>query len=68
LRQEKEKWESEKEGLKDAIGAQYDSGFQYALDQVKVLFPNIDQARLGEADAMMKIEGGKLVPYATVED
>jgi hypothetical protein len=54
--------------LKDAIGAQYDSGFQYALDQVKVLFPNIDQARLGEADAMMKIEGGKLVPYATVED
>jgi hypothetical protein len=68
LRQEKEKWESEKESLEDAIWTQYDAGFNYALDQVKVLFPDIDQARLGEADAMLKIDGGKLVPYTPVEE
>jgi hypothetical protein len=68
LRQEKEKWASEKEGLEDTIGAQYDDGFNYALYQVKVLFPDIDQARLGVADAMLKIDGDKLVPYAPVEE
>jgi hypothetical protein len=67
LRQEKEKWESEKENLEENIGLQYDEGFKYALDQVKFLFPDIDHARLGEADAMLKIEGGKLVPFAPVE-
>jgi hypothetical protein len=33
-----------------------------------ILFPEIDQARLGEADALMKIEGEKLIPYAPQED
>jgi hypothetical protein len=37
------------------------------LDQVEVLFPDIDHARLGEADAMLRIDGEKLVPYAPVE-
>jgi chromosome segregation ATPase len=67
LRQEKEKWESEKESLEENIGAQYEEGFSCALEQVKVLFPDIDQARLGEADAMLKIDGGKLVPFPPVE-
>jgi hypothetical protein len=53
--------------LEDTIGAQYDDGFNYALYQVKVLFPDIDHARLGEADAMHRIDGDKLVPYAPVE-
>jgi chromosome segregation ATPase len=67
LRREKEAWESEKEGMEETIGAQYDEGFTYALDQVKVLFPDIDRDLLGKADAMLKIEGDKLVPYAPVE-
>jgi hypothetical protein len=49
------------------LGAQYDEGFTYALDQVKVLFPDIDRDLLGKDDAMLKIEGDKLVPYALVE-
>jgi hypothetical protein len=67
LRQEKEKWESEKEGLEENIGVQYDEGFKYALEQVKVLFPDINHTRLGEANAMLKIDGNRLVPYAPVE-
>jgi hypothetical protein len=58
---------SEREGLEENIGLQYDEGFKYALDHVKVLFPDIDHARLGEADALLMIDGEKLVPYAPVE-
>jgi hypothetical protein len=53
--------------LEENIGTQYDEVFSYAVEQVKVLFPDIDQARLGEADAMLKIDGGKLVPFAPLE-
>jgi hypothetical protein len=67
LKKEKESWEAEVSSLEEAVGAQYDVGFSYALDQVKVFFPDIDQARLGEADALMKIIDGKLVPYAPLE-
>jgi archaellum component FlaC len=67
LRQENEAWVSEKENLEENVGLQYDEGFKYALEQVKVLFPDIDHARLGEADAMLKIDGDQLVPYAPVE-
>jgi hypothetical protein len=34
---------------------------------VKVLFPDIDQARLGEVGAFMKIVDRKLIPYAPIE-
>jgi hypothetical protein len=54
--------------LEDAVGIQYDAGFKYALEQVKVLFLEIDQVRLSEADALLKIDGGKLIPYAPIED
>jgi hypothetical protein len=67
LRQEKAKWESEKDGLEATIGEQYEEGFQFALDQVKVLFPDIDKDLLGKADAMLTIEGDKLVPHAPAE-
>jgi hypothetical protein len=46
------------------IGEQYDEGFQFALEQVKILFPDLDPDILGKADAMSTIEGGKLVPHA----
>jgi chromosome segregation ATPase len=67
LRQGKEKLVSEKENLEENLGLQFEEGFKYALDQVKVLFPDIDCARLGEVDAMHRIDGDKLVPYAPVE-
>jgi hypothetical protein len=67
LRQEKAKWESEKDGLEATIGEQYEEGFQLALDQVKVLFPDIDKDLLGKADAMLVIDGGKLVSPAPAE-
>jgi hypothetical protein len=71
LRQEKAKWESEKDSLEATIGEQYEEGFQLALDQVKVLFPDIDKDILGKADAMLVIDDGKLVsppPAETVQD
>jgi hypothetical protein len=34
---------------------------------VKVLFPDIDQDVLSKADAMMIIDGDKLVPHAPAE-
>jgi hypothetical protein len=67
LKKEKEAWASEKDQMEETIGAQYDEGFIYALDQVKVLFPAIDRDRLGKADAMLKIDGDKLVSYAPIE-
>jgi hypothetical protein len=67
LKEEKAKWGSEKDGLEAMIGEQYDEGFQFALEQVKILFPGLDQDVLGKADAMSTIEGDKLVPYAPAE-
>jgi hypothetical protein len=67
LRQEKENWGAEKDNLEAAIGEQYEEGFQFALEQVKVLFPGIDQDVLSKADAMMIIDGDKLVPHAPAE-
>ncbi|MCI96223.1 hypothetical protein A2U01_0117523, partial [Trifolium medium] len=40
-----------------------EEGFQYGLAQMKVVFPDIDEECLGEADALKKIKDGKLVPY-----
>ncbi|MCI48350.1 hypothetical protein A2U01_0069593, partial [Trifolium medium] len=50
--------------LQESVAAQYEEGFQYALEQVKVIFPDIDEKHLGEADTLMKIEDWKLVPYS----
>jgi hypothetical protein len=64
LRGEKIKWESDKDTLETTIGEQFEEGFQLALDQVKVLFPEIDRDRLGKADAMLMVEGDNLVSSA----
>ncbi|MCI83634.1 hypothetical protein A2U01_0104910, partial [Trifolium medium] len=53
----------EAEELKKSVALQYDEGFQFAIDQVRVLFPDIDEGRLRKADAMKSIEGDKLVNY-----
>jgi chromosome segregation ATPase len=54
LRREKESWASEKESLKEAIEAQYDDDFNFALDQVKVLSPDIDQTLNGQGRRHVK--------------
>ncbi|WJX24070.1 hypothetical protein P8452_13224 [Trifolium repens] len=67
LKDEKTKWGSEKENLEILAGTQYDDGFSFALEQVKILFPDLDPAVLGQADAMSTIEGGKLIPYVPAQ-
>ncbi|WJX77800.1 hypothetical protein P8452_61074 [Trifolium repens] len=67
LKDEKTKWGSEKENLEILAGTQYDDGFSFALEQVKILFPDLDPAVLGQADAMSTIEGGKLIPFVPAQ-
>jgi seryl-tRNA synthetase len=67
LKEEKAAWGSEKENLEILAGTQCDEGFSFALEQVKILFPDLDPAILGQADAMSIIEGGKLVPYVPAQ-
>jgi hypothetical protein len=67
LREEKAKWGSEKENLEVLAGEQYDEGFSFALDQVKILFPDLDPATLSQADTMSAIESGKLIPYVPAQ-
>ncbi|MCI98211.1 hypothetical protein A2U01_0119514, partial [Trifolium medium] len=45
------------------VGARYDSGFQFAIEQLKIIFPDLDEAKLGELDALNRIVDGKLVPF-----
>ncbi|MCI51512.1 hypothetical protein A2U01_0072756, partial [Trifolium medium] len=52
------------EGLQMEVGARYYSGFQFALEQLKIVFPDLDEAKLGELDALNRIVDGKLVPFA----
>ncbi|MCI97041.1 hypothetical protein A2U01_0118341, partial [Trifolium medium] len=51
LAKEKTTLEKEIEGLQVAIDASLDEGFSFALDQLRVLFPDLDEQRLSEADA-----------------
>ncbi|MCI90171.1 hypothetical protein A2U01_0111462, partial [Trifolium medium] len=60
LAEEKVALEKEVDGLQVSVGAQYEEGFLFALEQVKIIFPDLDEQRLGEADAMKRIEDGKL--------
>jgi hypothetical protein len=47
--------------LKDALGEKYAEGFSAALEQVRVLFPDLDEATLGQADLLKVVDGDKLV-------
>ncbi|MCI46203.1 hypothetical protein A2U01_0067443, partial [Trifolium medium] len=61
LAEDKVALEKDIDGLQVSVGAQYDKGFLFALEQVKILFPDLDEQRIGEVDAMKKIEDGKLI-------
>ncbi|PNX59025.1 hypothetical protein L195_g059480 [Trifolium pratense] len=63
LGEEKERLETDVRELQLYAANQYEEGFAYALEQVKLLFPDLDAPRLAEADAMNQIIEGKLVPY-----
>ncbi|GAU37805.1 hypothetical protein TSUD_276220 [Trifolium subterraneum] len=51
------------EGLQVDLGSQYDDGFQFYLEQVKIIFPEVEMAKLGQLDALDKIVDGKLVLF-----
>jgi hypothetical protein len=53
--------EESNSALKDSLGEKYAEGFAAALDQVKVLFPDLDEAALSEVDLLKFVEDGKLV-------
>ncbi|MCI74542.1 hypothetical protein A2U01_0095806, partial [Trifolium medium] len=55
------------EGLQVEVGARYDTGFQFAIEQLNVVFPDLDEAKLGELDALNKILDGKLVPFVPTD-
>ncbi|CAJ2652020.1 unnamed protein product [Trifolium pratense] len=63
LGEEKARLENDVTELQLYAASQYDEGFSFAVEQVKLLFPDLDAKRLGEADAMNQIVDGKLVPY-----
>jgi hypothetical protein len=53
--------EEENDELKENMASKYVAGFQAAIEQVRVLFPEIDIDVLAQADFLKKIEDGKLV-------
>ncbi|GAU48817.1 hypothetical protein TSUD_99890 [Trifolium subterraneum] len=51
------------DALEMDVASQYDDGFRFALDQVKVAFPDVDVVKLGELDSVNQIVDGKIVAY-----
>jgi hypothetical protein len=43
------------------MASKFVAGFQAAIEQVRVLFPEIDIDVLAQADFLKKVEAGKLV-------
>ncbi|CAJ2679794.1 unnamed protein product [Trifolium pratense] len=67
LGDEKTRLENDVTELQLYAANQYDEGFSFAIEQVKLLFPDLDAGRLGEADAMNRIVDGKLILYVPPE-
>ncbi|MCI29674.1 hypothetical protein A2U01_0050883, partial [Trifolium medium] len=40
---------------------------QFALEQLKIVFPDLDESKLGGLDTLNKIVDGKLVPYVPAD-
>jgi hypothetical protein len=53
--------EDENDELKENMASKYVAVFQAAIEQVRVLFPDIDGDALAQADFLKKVEDGKLV-------
>ncbi|GAU32940.1 hypothetical protein TSUD_153570 [Trifolium subterraneum] len=54
--------EDENAALKEEMADRYVDGFAFAVEQMRVVFPDVDPSLLAELDFMKKIEGGRLVP------
>ncbi|GAU27014.1 hypothetical protein TSUD_313760 [Trifolium subterraneum] len=54
--------EDENAALKEEMTDKYVDGFSFAVEQMRVVFPNVDPSLLAELDFMKKSEGGRLVP------
>jgi hypothetical protein len=59
--------EESNNALKDAMGEKYAEGFAAALEQVKVLFPGLDEDLLSQADLLKFVEDGKLISRISEE-
>ncbi|MCH89092.1 hypothetical protein A2U01_0009985 [Trifolium medium] len=60
--------EEANEALKQSMADEFVDGFWSTVDQVKALFPDLDQDTLAQIDVLKKVEDGKLVsriPKAT---
>jgi hypothetical protein len=53
--------EDENDGLKEQMAGKYVDGFNAAMEQVRVLFPDLDGDLLAQIDFVKKVEDGKLV-------
>jgi seryl-tRNA synthetase len=53
--------EAENDELKEDMASKYVACFQAAMEQVQVLFPDIDGDVVAQADFLKKVEDGKLV-------
>jgi hypothetical protein len=53
--------EAENDELKEGMASKFVAGFQAAMEQVRVLFPDINGDVLAQADFLKKVEDGKLV-------
>jgi hypothetical protein len=53
--------EDENDELKEAMAGKYVAGFEAAIEQVRILFHDLDGDVLAQADFIKKIEDGKLV-------
>jgi hypothetical protein len=53
--------EESNSALKDSLGEKYSEGSAVALDQVKVLFADLDEATLSEVNLLKFVGDGKLV-------
>ncbi|MCI72383.1 hypothetical protein A2U01_0093646, partial [Trifolium medium] len=56
-----EELEEANDGLKQSMADKYVEGFWSSVDQVKALFPDLDQETLAQVDVLKKVEDGKLV-------
>ncbi|MCI14243.1 hypothetical protein A2U01_0035372, partial [Trifolium medium] len=56
-----EELEEANDGLKQSMADKYVEVFWSSVDQVKALFPDLDQETLAQVDILKKVEDGKFV-------
>ncbi|MCI64920.1 hypothetical protein A2U01_0086178, partial [Trifolium medium] len=62
--EENTKLNGDVEVLQSSLANQFEEGFDLALAQMRIVFPELDAERLKEVDATHQIMDGKVVPYA----